>query len=247
MGFVVKLDPFFVLARARARGLTLPSTTFLAVYSARNLCVLQPLVAQASRASCDIRLWCLDEPPSELRRWTVGWGAGTRGLNYNRLAADVPRDNHLILCDDDVRLPPGGLERWVRLSAALHFDISQPGHGPGSFAAHDFVRRRRRVLARETTFVEMGPLILLSPDARSRVLPLPEQGFGWGLELAWSDLRQQGVVLGVVDAVPMWHLTPPAAFYDRHVEEERQEELFASRGLTAWTDMQRTVRRIHWV
>jgi hypothetical protein len=246
-GSVVKLDPFAVVARARVRGLPRPTATFLAVYSAKNLCALQPLVVQASAASWDIRLWCLDEPPKEMSRWTVGWGKGSRGLNYNRLAADVAQDRYLVLCDDDVRLQLGGLERWLRLSAALGFDISQPGHGLGSFAAHDFVRRSRRVLARETTFVEMGPLVALSPRVRPYVLPLPEEGYGWGLELSWSDLRVDGFTLGIVDAIPMWHLTPPAAFYDREIEERRQQELFALRGLSRWSDMQETVRGIHWV
>lgn len=78
---------------------------------------------------------------------------------------------------------------------------------------------------------------------------------GWGLDVRWSRLRDDGFRLGVIDATPVVHHEAVAAAYDRsgeyaaqrrHLDEaavESPHELDANVGLT-WRPWQTQPR---WV
>ena len=242
----IGLDPFAVIGRLRAAALPTPPATFTAVYS-REAGSLRDLVDEALDAAWHVRLWCLADPHPDLERWTVGSGPGARGAHLNRLAAGVPPEHWLIQCDDDVAMRAGSLRNWIRLTSQLGLDISQPGQGVRSYAAHPIVRRRRRLLARDSTFVEMGPLIAFSPRVRPHVPPLPERGYGWGYELHLYDLYCQGFRLGIVDATPMWHLRPAASGYDMADEDAIMQAMFRERGIGGWDDVQHVTGIHRWV
>lgn len=243
----IRLDPFAVIGRLRAAALPTPAATFTAVYSSDSAGTLWPLVDQAVAAGWQVRLWSLTDPARELERWTVGSGPGTRGAHLNHLAADAPREHWLIQCDDDVAMHARGLRDWIRLAVRLEFDISQPGQGVGSHASHAIVKRDRRQLARESTFVEMGPLIAFSPRVRPYVPPLPEHGFGWGYELYLYDLHTRGFRLGIIDAIHMWHLRPAAGLYDASRDYALMHAMFRERGLQDWNDVQHVIGARRWV
>jgi hypothetical protein len=241
------IDPYAFVGRLRAASLPTPRATFTSVYSADGAQTVLPLAEEAAHIGWDVRLWCLGRPPRDLRRWTVGSGEGTRGQNFNRLSVDVPSDQWLVQCDDDVLMRPCGLRNWLRLAARLGFDITQPGQAHGSHAAHPIVARRRRHLARATTIVEMGPLLGLAPRVRPHVPLLPEEGFGWTHDFALFDLGVAGFRLGIVDAVPMWHLRPPASNYDSEVEMQKCGAILHERGLRGYHDLEHVVATYHWV
>jgi hypothetical protein len=243
----IRLDPFAAIGRLRATTLPTPPATFTAVYSGDGANTLYPLVEQAIAAGWQVRLWCLTDPAHELERWTVGTGPGTRGAHLNRLAATAPSEHWLIQCDDDVAMQSRGLRDWIRLAVKLDLDITQPGQGVGSHAAHAIVRRSRRQLARVSTFVEMGPLIAFSPQVRPHVPPLPEHGFGWGSELHLYDLHAQGFRLGIIDAIHMWHLRPAASLYDSAQEYAVMQAMLRERGLRGWDDVQHVIGIRRWV
>ena len=69
---------------------------------------------------------------------------------------------------------------------------------------------------------------------------------GWGLELVWAQLRDQGFRLGVVDAVSITHAGDIGAAYESDEEAARVREMLADRGYTRWGQYTRTLER-HWL
>jgi len=69
----------------------------------------------------------------------------------------------------------------------------------------------RRALARETTFVEIGPVTAFPRDTFGTLLPFPDLRMGWGLDAHWAAVaREHGWPIGVVDATPIGHTLRPA-------------------------------------
>lgn len=126
----------------------------------------------------------------------------------------IPIHDHdwLIVIDDDVRLPPGFLDRFLFLCERFSLVLAQPAHRLSSHAAWPVTRRRWRSVARETGFVEIGPVTAFSRESFPVLLPFPELRMGWGLDVHWAALaRQHGWRCGVIDAVPIDHSVAPVA------------------------------------
>jgi GT2 family glycosyltransferase len=138
--------------------------------------------------------------------------------NLNALLAVHPPDGFdwLIVMDDDVALPRGFLDRFLHLAEGAGLKLAQPAHRLYSHAAWAITRRRSGVLARETTFVEIGPLTAFHRDTFSTLLPFPELRMGWGLDAHWAAVaRERAWPIGIVDATPVGHaIAPVGAVYD---------------------------------
>ena len=197
--------------------------------------VLDPLTDEV-----DIRRWALDRPAPALSDWTRGSGSGMRTTHLNALLADRDDRAEVILCDDDIEFPGTSIRSFLRLARLARLDLAQPAHAAGSHYSHDVTRRRRWSIVRLTAFVEIGPVVYLSAAAAGTLLPMPEVGMGWGLDVMWSDLVRQGHRLGVVDAVPVRHLGAVAADYRTDEEDERLHVLLAERGLADMSAIART-------
>ena len=90
--------------------------------------------------------------------------------------------------------------------------------------------------------MEIGPLFVIGPRWRDRVLPFPEErGMGWGLELAWLDLFREGCELGIVDAVRVRHEGSRGEEYDDVDEIDRVHARLESLGYRGWSDVQVTL------
>lgn len=141
---------------------------------------------------------------------------GDRGKfeNLNALLERHPAAGRdwLLLLDDDVVLPRGFLDGLLAAAERLRLDLAQPAHRLASHAAWSVTRRRPATVARETAFVEIGPVTLIRASAFDALLPFPPLRMGWGLDVHWSALAQRhGWRLGVVDALPVLHAAAPAA------------------------------------
>jgi hypothetical protein len=164
-------------------------------------------------------------PPGELGRFE----------NLNRLLAAHPPAQHgydwLLTIDDDVTLPRGFLDRMLLLAERLALDLAQPAHRLRSHAAWQVTRRRPGAAARETRFVEIGPVTLFAPTTFATLLPFPPLRMGWGLDLHWAALaRVHGWRLGVLDAVAIAHAAAPAASaYSRDEAEGEARAFLADR------------------
>jgi GT2 family glycosyltransferase len=152
--------------------------------------------------------------------------AGGKFENLNRLLARAPESyDWLLLVDDDVELPERFVDRLLGVCERLDLALAQPAQTLASHAAWQVTRRRPASLARETRFVEIGPVTALRRDAAELLTPFPELRFGWGLDLHWAALaRERGWRLGVLDALPVRHEQGGVAntyAYDDAVAEAR--------------------------
>ena len=138
--------------------------------------------------------------------------------NLNRLLARHPPDGRdwLLLVDDDVELGSGFLDRFLFLCERFSLQLAQPAHRLNSHAAWPQTRRHAGSIARETTFVEIGPVTAFASVTFGALLPFPELRMGWGLDAHWAALaREHSWRCGVIDAVSIRHREAPAAAYSR--------------------------------
>jgi hypothetical protein len=162
-----------------------------------------------SRHQVRLALGSMEESPRALAPHTLATGlTGGKFENLNLLlrAAEPVAFDWLLVVDDDVVLPRRFIERLLGVCERLELALAQPAQTLASHAAWPVTRRRPRSLARETRFVEIGPVTALRRDAAAELTPFPELRFGWGLDLHWAALaRERGWRLGVVDALPVRH------------------------------------------
>jgi hypothetical protein len=130
-----------------------------------------------------------------------------------------------LVVDDDVVLPRRFLTRFIAVCEHLDLAIAQPAQSLASFAAWPVTRRQPGSMARETRFVEIGPVTCFRRDAFEALTPFPPLRYGWGLDLHWSAVAaERGWPLGIVDALPVRHEhTAVAATYSSRdaIEEAR--------------------------
>ena len=237
------VDPTRLRLREFDRGAS-RDAGLVCVYRSENSPIVVELVNQALELEMAVALWALDSPIASLAERTVGCGPGSRLQLLNRLCNLLPASaaGQLVVCDDDIMFERGGLRELLALTKACHFGLAQPAHAPRSYVNHAITRARPLTLARVTTYVESGPVVVISPEWRSRVLPFPEElGMGWGVDLVWSDLQKVGCRLGIVDGVSLRHLAPAARGYDVGPEAERLRAMMKTRGIESLHAFQRTL------
>jgi hypothetical protein len=172
-------------------------------------------------------------------------GALGKFENLNRLLAEHPLEGRdwLLVIDDDVALPRGFLDRLLFLAERFSLDLAQPAHRLRSHAAWALTRRRPGAVARETAFVEIGPVTAFARSTFSTLLPFPPLRMGWGLDLHWAALaRARGWRLGVLDAVAIRHLAAPAASaYSREAAIDEARAFLAEHPYLSAREAQRTL------
>ena len=155
----------------------------------------------------------------EVHVHTAPPGALGKFQNLNALLRAHPPDeiDWLLVVDDDVVLPRGFLDRFLHVAEDAGLRLAQPAHRLHSHAAWAITRRRPGALARETTFVEIGPVTAFHADTFATLLPFPDLRMGWGLDAHWAAVaREHGWPIGIVDATPVGHtLAPVGGAYGR--------------------------------
>jgi hypothetical protein len=207
--------------------------TVVGVYRTRNHHLVERLVGPCVARGASVALWALDDVAAPLAHSTVGTGSGSRFALLNEIVRRHPPqpDHYLVVIDDDIVLP-AGLPRFLTITARAGLGLAMPGHLPYSHYSHAITRRRRWAVARVTTYVEIGPVLAISPRWRDQIVPFPEDvGLGWGTEFAWSRLAANGCRLGIVDAAPLLHTVRAGRDYDRRAEMARLEQALRNHGV----------------
>ena len=170
---------------------------------------------ERSRHDLEIVLGARADTADDLRSVTVAeWLAGGKFENLNAVLAgrEPAARDWLVVVDDDVLLPRRFLDRFIAICEALDFALAQPAQTWRSHAAWRITRRRGGSVARETRYVEIGPVTAFRVDATAALFPFPPLRYGWGLDVHWAALaRDRGWKLGVVDALPVRHDRAPVA------------------------------------
>ncbi len=179
----------------------------------------------------------------ELRFGTPGDRGKFENLNLLLAAHPVESYDWLLVVDDDVVLPRGFLDRLLFLAERLHFDLLQPAHRARSHAAWRVTRRRAGAVARQTPFVEIGPVTAFARTTFATLLPFPDVRMGWGLDLHWAALaRRHGWRCGVLDAVAIRHCAAPAgSAYSRRDAVAEARALLAERPYVKAREAQTTL------
>jgi GT2 family glycosyltransferase len=171
-------------------------------------------------------------------------GAG-KFENLNALLAGHPPQGHdwLLVIDDDVALPRGFLDGFLFLAERFDLRLAQPAHRRRSHAAWRVTRRRGGSVARETGFVEIGPVCAFHASTFEALLPFPPLRAGWGLDAHWAALaRERGWRIGVLDALPIRHVMRPIAdSYRRADAVEEARAFLAERPHATAAEAQRTL------
>jgi GT2 family glycosyltransferase len=161
---------------------------------------------------------------------------GERGKfeNLNGLLAAHPPGAYdwLLVIDDDVALPRGFLDSFLCAAERTGLKLAQPAHRLYSHAAWPVTRRHPGATARETTFVEIGPVTAFHRDSFDVLLPFPEGlPMGWGLDVHWAAVAaEHGWPIGIVDATPIGHTQRPAGSgYARDAAQAQARAFLADR------------------
>jgi hypothetical protein len=150
-------------------------------------------------------------------------------------AAPAPAHSYdwVFITDDDVGLPPGFTDRFVGLLERGGFQIAQPAHRFFSYSSYVATQRRWGSLARQTRFVEIGPLTAVRGDVIGALMPFPVSRWDWGLDVHWAQIaRDRGWRIGVLDGTPIEHRQPVAGSYDWRAAVADGEAFLARNGVT---------------
>lgn len=218
------------------------SPSLVGIYRARNADRVRSLVAPALAVGWSVAWWALDEVVEDLADVTVGSGPGAKLPLLNEILRRIgSTQGWLVASDDDVVFTRGDVVALVALCQRAGLDLAQPARSDTA-PDHSITVARRRSRARRTSFVEIGPMFVVGPGWRSRIVPFPEErGMGYGLELEWLDLHRAGCALGIVDAVRLRHEGLRGEDYDDAHEIDRVHEELASRGFQGWAAVQKTI------
>ena len=218
------------------------SRALVGIYRARNGQRVREIVEPVLDEGWTVSWWALDEVVEDLAGITAGCGPGARLPLLNELAAPcraTPSGSSSRTTTS--RSSAATSVQLVSLCARAGLDLAQPAR-TDAFVDHRITSARRLSTARRTSFVEIGPLIVIGPGWRDRILPFPEQrGMGWGLELEWHELYREGCALGIVDAIRVRHEGERGEDYDYRAEAHRVHAELAERGFDGWKDVQVTV------
>jgi hypothetical protein len=170
---------------------------------------------------------------------------GGKFENLNALLREHVLDDHdwLLTIDDDVVLPRGFLDVFLFLAERFELRLAQPAHRSRSHAAWAVTRRRLGTIARQTAFVEIGPVTAFHRSTFKLLLPFPGLQVGWGLDAHWSALaREHGWRIGVIDATAVRHsLRPVASSYRHQAAIDEARNFLRGRPYVTSTEAQRTL------
>jgi hypothetical protein len=181
----------------------------------------------------------------EVRFASTAMGGRGKFENLNQVLAEHPASGHdwLLVVDDDVQLPSGFLDSFLFLAGRFGLRLAQPAHRHRSHAAFAVTRRRPGCVARETAFVEIGPVVAFHRTVFTTLLPFPSLRMGWGLDAHWSAVAaDRGWPIGIVDATPVRHgLRLIASSYDRGAAIDEARTFLTGRPYTPAREAQRTL------
>jgi hypothetical protein len=138
-------------------------------------------------------------------------------VNQVLAAEDLASFEYLLLVDDDTRVPHGFLDRFLSVQSSLGFRLAQPARTADSFIDHEIVRQEPGTIARETRWVEVGPIVSIHRSIFEVIVPFDLRSpMGWGYENIWAyELSRRGLKMGIIDATAVEHkLRRPHEHYD---------------------------------
>lgn len=155
----------------------------------------------------------------------------------------------VVFTDDDVVIPQGFLEFYISAQKRYNFALAQPARAWHSFYDHKLVVRKPWLKARETRFVEIGPVFSFDRRAVELLLPFDEASpMGYGYDFCWPVIMADaGLKMGIIDSVSVDHsFRPQGAAYSASQNNEVMKQYLAEhKHLTRGEAMQ--IVRAHFI
>ncbi len=151
-------------------------------------------------------------------------------LNHLLTASRANDYDFVILCDDDITLPENFLDNFLAIQDRYDLALAQPSRTHNSYIDNPIVEQVDAVIARQTRFVEIGPVVSIRRDILPFITPFDESApMGWGLDFIWPVIAQQnGFRIGIIDATPVDHsLRKPISNYQFEPTQLKMEEFLA--------------------
>jgi hypothetical protein len=153
----------------------------------------------------------------------------------NQMLADYSRFDWIVVTDDDVELAPGFLDDLISIADMADFALFQPARTRDSFIDHLITAQCDGVTARQTNFVEIGPIVCLRVDAARLLVPFDETTeMAWGLDYIWPIvIAEAGLKMGIVDGVAAAHRIrmPNITYSGEHARVESKLLLSRNRNI----------------
>lgn len=188
-----------------------------------------------------VRPWYPHQAPAQLGDVTHGHGPRARFKLLNSLIDTIPkaqRTDGLVLSHDDYSFPVGSQPALVIAGPVFGLDLFQPARARLSSFRSPFLRRVATVV-RRTTFVEQGPLVALFARAQDARSPLYQNlGMGWGAEGRWAQVAREQQRLGMVDALPIHHITGESN--DRSAQLHQPHAVLEEAGIASLDEQERS-------
>ncbi len=140
--------------------------------------------------------------------------------------------NYVIVTDDDIELPAFFLDRYLACVGKYDFALAQPARTHDSYIDHRFVEQLDGITARQTRYVEIGPLFSVRTDALPLLKPFDVTSpMGWGYDFTWPlAMDAANLKMGIVDALPVSHkLRKPVANYVHAEADVQMKKYLAAR------------------
>lgn len=158
---------------------------------------------------------------------------------------DLDRFDYFMVCDDNVLIGHSFVDRFIAEQQSLDFALAQPARTWRSFTDHAIVRRQLFTRARQTNYVEAGPVVSIRRDFFKAVYPFSlESPMGWGYDLTWPIIaRELELAIGIVDGIPVDHsLRARSALYDMREQINVMATYLSTRPHVSGAEVNRTVR-----
>lgn len=131
----------------------------------------------------------------------------------NKLLSTIQLDDYdlLIVTDDDIHILDNFIDVYVSLINKYDLKLAQPARTKYSYYDHKICLQMKNVIARETNFVEIGPIFSIDKSLFDLLLPFPSEcPMGYGLDYVWPVMvHKNDMKLGIVDATPVDHSYRP--------------------------------------
>lgn len=170
-------------------------------------------------------------------------------LNRLMQPGDFDRFDYIVVTDDDLYIRPNFLSQLISHQVFYGFACAQAARAWHSHFDLTFVLRRPWLKARQTRFVEAGPLVSMRIDAARMLLPFDDRTPLWGVDLTWYPvLEKHGLTMGIIDALSMDHsLRPQGHEYKRAQEQTSMEEFLRSREHLSMEHAFTTIKTFRWL
>jgi hypothetical protein len=161
---------------------------------------------------CVVSWWGGGEPPDRGEELQVT-GSALLKLDsfvefYHGHRTLIAGYKHVLIADDDIRFPPGGISRLFDICAQRHLPLAQPALRWGTWVNQPVTMRNPFTEVRQVSYVEIMVPVFDRPTLESLIDTFLLTRSGVGVDVVWSYRLQGRHAIFIVDSVCVDHTKP---------------------------------------